>query len=88
MLASPPGPALLADTAPAPARAAAAAVPPWREALERLGATSIRWFPVLRLGGLDQPCLLDDSLNKLVAGGTITRDEALKHADDAKRIKG
>ena len=62
VLASPPGPALLADTAPAPARAAAATVPPWREALERLGATSIRWFPVLRLGGPDQPCLLDDSL--------------------------
>ena len=62
LLASPPGQPLLADTAPAPRRAAASAIPPWREALERLGATSIQWFPVLRLGGPDQPCLLDDSL--------------------------
>jgi len=68
VLASPPGQPLLADTAPTPRRAAAVAVPPWREALDRLGATSIRWFPVLRLGGPDQPCLLDDSL----WNGTIT----------------
>ncbi len=61
-LASPPGQLLLADTAPAPRRATPAPLPPWREALERLGATSIRWFPVLRMGGPDQPCVLDDSL--------------------------
>lgn len=62
VLASPPGQPLLADTAPAPRRAVAAPIPPWREALERLGVTSIRWFPVLRLGGPGQPCILDDSL--------------------------
>jgi Tfp pilus assembly ATPase PilU len=33
-------------------------------------------------------CLLDDSLNKLVASGTIARETALEHCDDAKRIGG
>jgi Tfp pilus assembly ATPase PilU len=33
-------------------------------------------------------CLLDDSLNRLVREGTITKEEALRHAEDAKRIQG
>ena len=62
VLASPPGQPLLADTVPATRRAVSAAIPPWREALDRLGATSIRWFPVLHLGGPGEPCVLEDSL--------------------------
>ncbi len=45
-------------------------------------------FSILQTGSGQGMYLLDESLNKLVASGTITRDEALKHADDAKRIKG
>jgi twitching motility protein PilT len=45
-------------------------------------------FSQLQMGGAQGMCLLDDSLNALVADGTITREEALRQAYDAKRIKG
>jgi hypothetical protein len=81
-LASPPGRALLADTAPPPRTVSGAPLPPWREALTRLGATSIRWFPVLRVGGADQPCVLDDSL----WGGTIA--PAVRVLAERARVRG
>ncbi len=39
--------------------------PAWREALQRLGATSVRWFPSVPLrppGAAETVCLLDDAL--------------------------
>ena len=44
-------------------------------------------FSILQTGASQGMCLLDESLNQLVAAGTITRDAALEHCDDAKRIK-
>jgi hypothetical protein len=82
VLASPPGPALLADTAVVTRRRAMLADPPWLEALQRLGATSVRWFPVLRLGGPGQPCILDDSL----WDGTI--EPVVRVLADRARIRG
>jgi Tfp pilus assembly ATPase PilU len=40
------------------------------------------------MGASTGMCLLDDSLNKLVASGVISKEEALRNADDPKRIKG
>ena len=45
-------------------------------------------FSQLQMGRSQGMCLLDDSLNALVADRTITREEALRQADDAKRIRG
>jgi twitching motility protein PilT len=45
-------------------------------------------FSQLQMGRSQGMCLLDDSLNELVANGTITREDALRQADDAKRIRG
>ena len=42
----------------------------------------------MQMGASQGMALLDDSLNKLVASGAISRDEALRNADDPKRIKG
>ncbi len=43
---------------------------------------------VLQTGASQGMCLLDDSLNALVAEGTITREEALLNCEDPKRIQG
>jgi twitching motility protein PilT len=45
-------------------------------------------FSILQMGSAHGMCLLDDSLNKLVASGAISKEEALRNADDPKRIKG
>jgi len=45
-------------------------------------------FSTLQTGAAQGMCLLDDSLNKLVASGTIARETALEHCDDPKRIGG
>ncbi len=45
-------------------------------------------YSVMQMGSAHGMCLLDDSLNKLVASGAISREEALRNADDPKRIKG
>ena len=45
-------------------------------------------FSVMQMGVSQGMCLLDDSLNKLLASGAISREEALRNADDPKRIKG
>ncbi len=41
---------------------------------------------VLQTGTGQGMCLLDTSLSELVRAGTITRDEALLHCEDPKRI--
>ncbi|MEO7975303.1 MAG: type IV pilus twitching motility protein PilT [Thermoanaerobaculia bacterium] len=41
---------------------------------------------VLQTGGAQGMCLLDVSLAALVRSGTVTRDEALRHAEDAKLL--
>ena len=45
-------------------------------------------FSILQTGQAQGMCLLDESLNQLIADGTITREEALLHCDDPKRIRG
>jgi twitching motility protein PilT len=45
-------------------------------------------FSVMQMGASAGMTLLDDSLNKLLASGSITKEEALRNADDPKRIKG
>jgi len=45
-------------------------------------------FSILQTGSAKGMCLLDSSLNQLIAAGTITREEALLHCDDPKRIQG
>jgi twitching motility protein PilT len=45
-------------------------------------------FSALQMGASQGMCLLDDSLNKLLASGAISKEEALRNADDPKRIKG
>jgi twitching motility protein PilT len=45
-------------------------------------------FSMLQTGASQGMCLLDDSLNKLLASGVISKEEALRNADDPKRIKG
>jgi twitching motility protein PilT len=45
-------------------------------------------FSAMQMGASQGMTLLDDSLSKLLAGGLITREEALRNADDPKRIKG
>ena len=45
-------------------------------------------FSILQTGAASGMCLLDDSLNQLISDGTITKDEALLHCDDPKRIRG
>jgi twitching motility protein PilT len=42
----------------------------------------------LQMGASQGMCLLDDSLNRLVKEKTITKEEALRHAEDPKRITG
>jgi len=42
----------------------------------------------MQMGGAHGMQLLDDSLSKLLASGQITHEEALRNADDPKRIKG
>jgi twitching motility protein PilT len=42
----------------------------------------------LQMGAAQGMCLLDDSLNRLVKEKAITKEEALRHAEDAKRITG
>ena len=42
----------------------------------------------LQMGSAQGMCLLDDSLNQLVRDGTVTKEEALRHAEDTKRITG
>ncbi|MDJ0788786.1 MAG: type IV pilus twitching motility protein PilT [Myxococcota bacterium] len=43
---------------------------------------------ILQTGASQGMCLLDDSLKQLIADGSITREEALKHCDDPKRLGG
>jgi len=45
-------------------------------------------FSTLQTGAAQGMCLLDDSLNKLVASGSISHETALEHCDDPKRIGG
>jgi twitching motility protein PilT len=45
-------------------------------------------FSIMQMGGAQGMQLLDDSLSKLVASGRVSREEALRNADDPKRIKG
>jgi twitching motility protein PilT len=45
-------------------------------------------FSIMQMGAGQGMALLDDSLNKLLASGEISREEALRNADDPKRIKG
>ena len=45
-------------------------------------------FSMLQTGQSQGMCLLDESLNQLIADGTITLEEALLHCDDPKRIRG
>ena len=40
----------------------------------------------LQMGQKQGMCLLDDSLASLVREGVVSREEALRHADDPKRI--
>jgi twitching motility protein PilT len=42
----------------------------------------------LQMGASQGMCLMDDSLNRLVKEGRVTREEAVLHAEDAKRIAG
>jgi twitching motility protein PilT len=42
----------------------------------------------LQMGASQGMCLLDDSLNRLVKEKVITKEEALRHAEDPKRITG
>ncbi len=44
-------------------------------------------FSLMQMGSKHGMCLLDDSLNALIAAKTISKDEALRHCDDPKRIK-
>jgi twitching motility protein PilT len=43
---------------------------------------------ILQTGTGQGMCLLDTSLAELVRAGTITRDEALRHCEDPKRLEG
>jgi twitching motility protein PilT len=45
-------------------------------------------FSILQTGAAQGMCLLDDSLSKLVASGTIARETALEHCDDLRRFGG
>jgi twitching motility protein PilT len=45
-------------------------------------------FSAMQMGAGQGMTLLDDSLSKLLASGVISREEALRNADDPKRIKG
>jgi twitching motility protein PilT len=45
-------------------------------------------FSVMQMGATQGMTLLDESLGKLLASGVISREEALRNADDPKRIKG
>jgi twitching motility protein PilT len=42
----------------------------------------------LQMGGAQGMCLLDDSLKRLVKEKVVTKEEALRHAEDPKRITG
>jgi twitching motility protein PilT len=42
----------------------------------------------LQMGAAQGMCLMDDSLNRLVKEKVVTKEEALRHAEDAKRITG
>jgi twitching motility protein PilT len=42
----------------------------------------------LQMGASQGMCLLDDSLNKLVKEKVVTKEEALRHCEDPKRIQG
>jgi twitching motility protein PilT len=42
----------------------------------------------LQMGASQGMCLLDDSLSKLVKEKAVTREEALRHCEDPKRIAG
>lgn len=42
----------------------------------------------IQIGGAMGMCLLDQSLTKLIQAGLVTREEALRHATDPKRIGG
>ena len=44
-------------------------------------------FSILQTGVGQGMCLLDESLNQLISEGTITREDALRFCDDAKRIR-
>jgi twitching motility protein PilT len=41
---------------------------------------------ILQTGAAQGMGLLDESLSKLVADGTITKEEALRHCDDPRRF--
>ncbi len=43
---------------------------------------------ILQTGGSQGMCMLDDSLRALIADGTITKEEALRHCDDPKKLGG
>jgi twitching motility protein PilT len=42
----------------------------------------------LQMGASQGMCVLDDSLNRLVKEKVVTKEEALRHAEDPKRITG
>ena len=42
----------------------------------------------LQMGASQGMCMLDDSLNQLVKEKVVTKEEALRHAEDPKRITG
>jgi twitching motility protein PilT len=41
---------------------------------------------ILQTGAAQGMCLLDDTIAQLVKAGTVTREEALRHCDDAKKL--
>ncbi|MCP5059164.1 MAG: type IV pilus twitching motility protein PilT [bacterium] len=43
---------------------------------------------MLQTGATQGMCLLDQSLNELVQSGRVTREEAIKHCEDPRKIQG
>jgi twitching motility protein PilT len=49
---------------------------------------TVQIHSILQTGAAHGMCLLDESLTKLVADKTITKEEALRHCDDPRRFGG
>jgi twitching motility protein PilT len=49
---------------------------------------TVQIHSILQTGATHGMCLLDESLTKLVADKTITKEEALRHCDDPRRFGG
>ena len=41
---------------------------------------------ILQTGAAQGMCLLDDAIAQLVKAGTVAREEALRHCEDAKKL--